>query len=371
MQIFFDFLVFSTLLGLFQAILLAGALAGLKRGDAPANRILSAFLVSLSIIVGGLILAHTKYVLTIPHLGQLHVPFGFLPGPLLFLYVRALGSPPNVFKRSDLLHFVPFLLLFIYLLPFYLQSGEDKILYLKQALDYYPPEWRIRAGLFSLQHLIYLIFTYLALRKKARPENSSISLQSPNLYLAQFFTVASTTIWLVGFFRFLVAHRLETNLLAPFVAGVFICGLVFKAVRSAEVLGVEAEKTARKYEKSTLKADDAENYLVKIIDLMETEKPYLDKNLTLDKLAGRLMLSPPHLSQLINERFHKNFTDFINQYRVEEFKRRLADPLNDRFTMVAIAEDSGFNSKSTFNSTFKKHTNLTPSEFKKTLLNGN
>jgi AraC-like DNA-binding protein len=178
--------------------------------------------------------------------------------------------------------------------------------------------------------------------------------------------VTFAVVWAIGFIRFVIAHRLETNLLAPFVGCVFICGLVYKALQEPEVLG-EEEKSFKKYEKSTWKTIEAEKYLEKIIRLMETEKLYLDSKLTLEKMAQKLSIPPGHLSQLINERLNRNFTDFVNSYRVEEFKMRLSDPQNDRFTMVAIAEASGFNSKSTFNAAFKKHTNLTPSAFKKTL----
>ena len=100
---------------------------------------------------------------------------------------------------------------------------------------------------------------------------------------------------------------------------------------------------------------------------MKSDKLYLDRTLTLEKMARKLSIPPLHLSQLINERLNQNFTNFENSYRVDEAKRRLSDPRNDRFTIVAIAEASGFNSKSTFNAAFKKNTNLTPSEFKKTL----
>jgi len=82
-------------------------------------------------------------------------------------------------------------------------------------------------------------------------------------------------------------------------------------------------------------------------------------------MAQSLNLSTNHLSQIINEKLEMNFFDFINEYRVNEVKDRLSDPKYKHYTLLAIAFDSGFNSKSSFNSIFKQYTGLTPSEFQK------
>ena len=367
MQTSFDSLAVLTLLGIVQAILLAGALVGLKRGYSPANRILAAFLVFVSIAFGGNILTHTKFILSVPHLAQISAPVAFLIVPLLFFYVKSLVFRRNIFSSLDTIHLIPFFLCIAYLLPFYIQNSEAKIVYLTSALENHPLDWRIRTGLAFLQQFIYLIFIGIIFYKSAQRQGSITGARKANLYLAQFLFVGFTIVWLTAVVRFVIDYSLETNLIAPFIGCIFICAVIFKALQKPEVLSAEDVLLSKKYQKSTLKSNEAEGYLEKIINLMETEKLYLDKNLTLEKLARKLSILPPHLSQLINERLNQNFPDFINSYRVEEFKERLSDPQSDRYTIVAIAEASGFNSKSTFNSAFKKHTNLTPSEFKKTL----
>ena len=98
---------------------------------------------------------------------------------------------------------------------------------------------------------------------------------------------------------------------------------------------------------------------------MRAEKPYLDGDLTLQKLAKTLAISPHHLSQTINEQLQQNFIDFINSYRIEEAKRMLVDPARKHYSVLAVSEEVGFNSKSAFNTAFKKHANMTPSEFRK------
>lgn len=363
MRLFLDSLAILSLFGVLQAILLAGVLFGLKRGQATSNRLLAAFLTSVAVGIGGLVLANTKYVLAVPHLAQIHAPFGFLMAPLLFLYIRSLVNRRYIFSRFDCLHFIPAFLLFVFLLPFYFQTAEEKILYMSQALEDYPVDWRIRSFLVFLQQLIYLIFIYRILPNKKDRESSAFEKQ--NFYFAKFFTFTLAIAWIIGIVRLVADHRLETNLLAPFVGCLFIFGLVFKTLQKPEILGDKQETEIKKYEKSTLKPDAAEVYLAKIASLMENEKIYLDKTLTLRKMARRLFIPAPHLSQLINENLNQSFADFVNSYRVEEFKKRFSDPQNDRYTITAIAEASGFNSKSAFNAAFKKHTSQTPSEFKR------
>jgi AraC-like DNA-binding protein len=98
---------------------------------------------------------------------------------------------------------------------------------------------------------------------------------------------------------------------------------------------------------------------------METKKIYAKNDLTLNEFAEHLAIPAHHLSQIINDRLQQNFYDFINNYRVEEAKKRLLDPAYQHLTILAIAYEVGFSSKSVFNTAFKKHANMTPSQFKK------
>jgi AraC-like DNA-binding protein len=99
--------------------------------------------------------------------------------------------------------------------------------------------------------------------------------------------------------------------------------------------------------------------------LMQNQKPYLDSELNLIKLSQILNLTPHQLSYLINYGFNENFFHFINRYRVEKAKELLKAEKLNKYSILGIAYESGFNSKTSFNTTFKKMTNQTPSEFKK------
>lgn len=124
-------------------------------------------------------------------------------------------------------------------------------------------------------------------------------------------------------------------------------------------------KPPEKYKTSALTAERAVELEKKIRELMEAKKIYLDGNLTLKKLSEELMVHPNYLSQIINETFRQSFNDFINRYRIEAARGKLQDPKESHKTILEIAYDTGFYSKSVFNTAFKKFTGMTPSQFRK------
>ena len=96
---------------------------------------------------------------------------------------------------------------------------------------------------------------------------------------------------------------------------------------------------------------------------MRTEKPYLEPSLSLPMLAEKLDTKAHLLSKIINTKAACNFFDFVNSYRIEEFKSELQNPDNKNYTLISIAYGCGFNSKTAFNRVFKNHTGITPSEY--------
>ena len=104
-----------------------------------------------------------------------------------------------------------------------------------------------------------------------------------------------------------------------------------------------------------------------LVGYFEQEKPYLDEGLTLTKLAGQLGVTRNQLSSAINNKFGGNFYSFVNRYRVEEVKRLIADPKNKDFTILSLAFQAGFPSKSSFHDIFKRFTGMTPTEYQSKL----
>ena len=113
------------------------------------------------------------------------------------------------------------------------------------------------------------------------------------------------------------------------------------------------------------KAD--ETFIYKLLYNMKELKLYLNPDLNLSALSIAMNVSEEYLSGILNNHLNRNFFDFVNQYRVEEFKTQCLNPKNDSFTLLGLAYDCGFNSKATFNRVFKNSTNLTPSEYKQSV----
>ena len=352
--------VIICLFGVGQSLLLALVLLTVRRGNITANRLLAALTITISIVVTVTLLNNTGYFLVYPHLSRLNHPFDFVGGPLLFLYVRALVTKTNL-KRRDLLHFVPAFLVAIFLVPYYLQSREYKLAHLSTTGWY-----QARSALGITQFLIYLVLIVMMLVRYSRSKYERAVLVQIRFLVISFFAL-----WVVAVARYVFDLQFpyymnRTNLILPLCVTIIVYVLAYLGLRNSEVLtGREEPPAVKKYEKSTLTPERAERYLQRLQRAMELEKVYTDGDLTLQKLATKLSIPVQHLSQVVNEHHQQNILEFINAYRVEEAKRRLRDPEKKHLSILAIAEDVGFNSKSSFNAVFKKYTNLTPSEFRK------
>ena len=136
---------------------------------------------------------------------------------------------------------------------------------------------------------------------------------------------------------------------------------------SSSYLEVNLESN-EKYLKSPLNQDQAQSLLDRLLLFMEKEKPYLESKITLPQLAIRLETNPNYLSQVINEKLKQNLYDFINGYRVEEFKKRLKNEDAQNYTLFGHAQNSGFSSKSSFHEVFKKNTGQTPFQYQSGLI---
>lgn len=359
------FLAVLNLLGAAQGVLLALAL--LTSGNKTTNRLLAALTLTISIVVSGAVLLTSNYVFVYPHLSRIHQPFVFLAAPLLFLYIRELTSREKKFEKRDFLHFIPFAACLIYLLPYYLKSRPEKIniLSLEYIQESFGQWYYVRSALFITQALVYLILIVLIISRYSRQAGERTSARDQAiLFEVRFFVIASAVLWVGAILRYLTNLN-GTNLLVPLGASLLIYAMGYLKMRRPEPETSSKEgPPVRKYEKSTLTPERSDRYLAKLLNLMASEKPYTDGELTIQKLAQRLSIPPHHLSQTINERLGQTFSDFINSYRVEEAKKKLMDPALSHLSVLGIAEEVGFNSKSSFNSVFKKHTNMTPSEFR-------
>jgi AraC-like DNA-binding protein len=127
--------------------------------------------------------------------------------------------------------------------------------------------------------------------------------------------------------------------------------------------GITQPGTKPKYQKSSLTSDEAARIHAQLQQVMLKEKLFKNPELNLGELAESLSIHPNNLSQVINSFENKTFYDYINSLRIDEFKNLVADPQNNQYTLLSLAFECGFNSKTAFNRNFKKSTGLSPSEY--------
>jgi AraC-like DNA-binding protein len=155
---------------------------------------------------------------------------------------------------------------------------------------------------------------------------------------------------------------LVTGILSALSLLIFSTIMVIMGLKQSTFFnGIEEKK---KYSDSTLSDTESDMYITELINYMESSKPYLEPSLKITEIADRLSIPAKSLSQSINQNLNKNFFDFVNSYRVEEAKKRILKSNGNAITILEILYDSGFNSKTAFNRAFKKHTGLTPTQFK-------
>ena len=306
----------------------------------------------------------------------------FLLSPLHFLYSKYLIHRPQRIKKPEYLHFLPALMLTIYGL---LQSlnliAPSNFLYENVKSGFIPFNW-----LYIFYSFFYYLLTIKILiwySKRIRDVFSNID----KLKLSWLKTI--TYVALAGHLIFLaenILSVLDLNfsefLISSIISALYIYSMGYLGILKSDVLsdsGVEeitatlqeehsdSEGIGLKYQRSGLKIDQALAYKDELLKLMEDEQLYKDSNLTLRQLADSLSITPHHLSEIINSQLNKNFYDFINSYRVNQVIEDMSNDSKQHFTLLAIGLDAGFNSKTSFNTIFKKHTGKTPSEFRSQL----
>jgi AraC-like DNA-binding protein len=357
-------LMLPALVGVVQAALMTVVLLLLRRGWQTTNRVLAALFAVVFICSSGTILSQSQYAGVFPHLVQVHQPFNFLIGPLGYLYFRTILSNNFTLRKRDAVHGLLFVLCVIYFLPFYLLSAQEKIDLLNSTVPYFARTARVRTGLLISQQLLYLILSLNRLRLFSSDEGERKMSGAAKLLFVRILLGGYSVFMAAAILRYLFVFTTETRLLVPSLVAIWICVLMVVGLLRPEVFAPEKlEHQQSKYASSKLSIEDTQRHATQLIRLMAEEKPYLSPDLTLGGLAQRLSILPLHLSQVINQHLGQNFADFVNSYRIEEFKARSKTTDIRRYKIASVAEKCGFRSKSTFYAAFKKQTGETPSEF--------
>ncbi len=354
--------------------LFSGILIAAKKPRTIANQILAAWLL--------IICAEMIIVLINETLIELY-PVKILPytyGPLLLLYARWMTTEDPRFNLRYLWHFAPFIIFLIASLIYIdenVMHGTDGFLVVDRFVSF-----RIIYGItFFISITAYSLATFMVIHRHQKQLKELLSFSSEKITLRWLLGLSITFYTgyvvmfifggidiLVGFMPFDPYEISFISLtLLTFLFGVFGFhqpSIFEEVVRyNIKVKPLELEPDLKKYQRSGLKSKDVSDLVNKIRKYMVIEKPYLDRELSIYDLSNQLKISKHALSEVINEHMGMNFYNLVNEYRIKEVKERMKSDDYRQLTILAIAYDSGFNSKSSFNTIFKEKTGETPSEY--------
>jgi AraC-like DNA-binding protein len=389
---------------IFQLLFLSFFLFTLDRGKRASNILVGSFFLAICLNLLDVFLLMTGFYFSNPALAGWGSCLPLLFGPLLYFYTQSIVYRDFAIAVRNQVHFLPFILFFSGTELYYLflpREVQERLLR-NLSEHHFPKPFSIVSVLIFVQFLSYAAGS---LRLVSRYKKTASQLFSNRkhtdiswlFFTLLFFIVIMIITTLNGLFAqtpFAKYYLLAFNIVILILL-VFINQVLLKALRrpyffsfpsdpgspgqpsSGEKPGLAEERRAVADNYQGGMEDDMgkpgerpgrvekEKIVQTVMQFMQSNKPYLESELTLDQLASRLSLRPKILSLAINEIKGQNFFDFINRYRIEEAARLLTNPKDKKITILEVLYEVGFNSKSSFNTLFKKYTGLTPSEFRK------
>jgi AraC-like DNA-binding protein len=381
-----------------------------KKGKTAADVILASWLIVIGVHLLLYYLYFSDTIFSYPWLLGIHFPLPLFHGPLLYLYAAVLTGKINLSNKKHLLHFVPALVSYVYLIRFFLLPAEEKITVFQNKGAGYETFMFLNSGAIIISGIVYSALTIILHRVHRRNILNQFSYtEKINLDWIQYLMYGIALIWvfvIIGNDNFVFGAAVLFVLFMGFFGirqvGIFTpdnnpqngdvgnppveasvsindnsaemipandaeesgtneTGNVF--ISAIEVIRNSNNEPKRKYSRSGLTKEASEELHKKLNHIIHSEKIFNEGELTLTELAKRLGTHPNYLSQVINEKEGKNFYDYINTLRTEEFIKVVSSPDSHKFTLLSLAFECGFNSKSSFNKYFKKVTGQAPSEY--------
>lgn len=332
-----------------------------KKGDRRANCVLAMFIISVIIPLWN------EYILSLPdtlHFLRFQTKLIYLPtlvGPLIYLYTLLYTKSKTPSKGVIGLLLVGPLLAtgFLCWHYYFTSAGADKF---TVYLFYLAVNTQI-AGC--------LIASWFRLKQHNRDLKQNLSnIEQAKLDWLQNLLLGFALLLLIDFIQS-SAKLLDLpifnlmHILVSFSEGVFVFILGLFGLSKPEVLFEQVlVKAGRKYDNSSLSKDSANKLLMALNKLMKTEELYLDSDISLHSLSKNLDTTPHHLSQTLNQELGKSFYEFINFARIQRAQEMLANQDFHHLGIIDVAYQVGFNNKTSFNNAFKKHLQITPSQFR-------
>jgi len=360
---------FLSFLITFQLLFVGIFLITHKKGNRRNNILLGSIFILIAWNMGDLTLQINGVVLKWEFLHHIDAGFFLLYGPIFYLYAQGVIFRDFKLSSGNLLHLIPYLLLTISLLSLRNLTPITSEEIIKNDL---PWQFYLLSALMYTHFLVYLGLTYKSLWKYRKIiKNKYSQIDQINLDWLSFSLNTFgllTFVSLIQNFIALAENRsvfMVTLVLLLIFVFYFVNKVILKALRQPEIFAGITQNETTKYLGSNLTPNQIEEYKKQLLALLNTEKPFLDPQVSLTDLSEKLSVSTKHLSQVINQSFNKSFFDFINTYRIQEVQQILKESMDDKLTVLEAMYQAGFNSKSSFNTAFKKETGQTPTEFRK------
>jgi AraC-like DNA-binding protein len=353
-----------------QAFLLS-ILLFFKEGNKQTNTLLALTLIFYGLAAFNValfyILAWYDLIDIIPYL-QIELLFGL--GPSLYLYTKSVTDPSFKMSKWDFLHFVPVLIEFIYYRTSFYRMGAISLSEYPQSI--YNSIFIVEQWTGTIITSVYIILSVrLLVNFHKWVKNNYSNLNNKMLIWLVNLVMAYALFWFIWHIirlgdMFIYADAYRNVYFYPMfiLLSAITCWIGFKGYVKSQIDAVGFSQVDKgilltKTQKQNLSTD----IIDKITEAMEKDKLYLDPNFNMSVFSIKLELNSRLISKAINTELKINFLEFVNRYRVEEFKKRLKSPYHHKYTLLGHAFESGFASKSTFNHIFKKHTLTTPKKY--------
>lgn len=376
----FDVIIF---LGVFQGLLISWFFIKNSGGNRRANLFQGLLLVTMALAIFEEWLNNTGYIVRALYLTNFSESLNFAFAPLFYLYIRSSLNPEA--KRKEWIHFIPVFLWTFYMVFQFIQPDEMKYnsfvqtkhpdwdyLTVETAVSDDPLGIRVFVNqLMLIQLVTYILLAIITLLRKFREAKQPL-FRTGNLQLR---VLRNSAIHILILLTIMVITKLYFGMRSD-VGGYFVASYVSFMIYSTsyQILnrsdffdrpGSFLSFPEVKYRKSSLSEQDKEMIIKKIKHEMEANSFFTNNLASLSGLARQIGESSHHVSQVINEKMDMNFFEMLAFYRVEHAKKLIRNDRDGKITVEELAELVGYNSKSSFNSAFRKYTSKTPSEFRK------
>ena len=362
----FSFFTVLVLLGILQGSIFIILLYRIKDKNKQSNKFLSIFICLLVLTMIGRVLIDSKLLKQLPNFLALPDAIIYLYGPILYFYIKTLVSKYELSRKELFIHLIPVGLFLISEIPSFLDESNSLHIFWREHIRV---RFIIIEGSAVFLNIFYLLLDVRLLLRYKRSEDNNLSFKQYPNYLTVILILIGICLaaWLFSYLSWVIGYYNPFSVFGYgmiWITLVFITyALAYFAMSQPELFKMSLD--IKKEKQVLLNSNESILLKEKLTTLMLQDKPYLKPKLTLHELAEMMDVRVNIISYVINVEFKKNFNDFVNEYRIQEFISLIEKEENKKLTILALAFDAGFNSKTTFNTTFKKKMNKTPFQFMK------